>query len=1072
MRTGKRIFLWIIALLVVITTIMGSALTTYAAGFEDVAVSSSIYLDEDGNFVFISYDKKKTSSTSYKTIGFTISRCIQVEKEEYIPEEYVTIPLSTRYTPVEIVSETQSHICNKWTIKADYVMQLIAEKYPDWYTVLNSEDGYYLKFDAIMVIVKNGIDGGHLSADGTPIGTVYDKHNKEELKQAENWADPNRIDTHFDKYFFVGEVLDEDSQLGTDAPAEEFQETIGKNTPFYRTWNINPEGIFDLSQGIPTSENIMNGFEADGWFGTVDIGKHQTTKTYAFNFKINYDSYYYPGDTDGDGIDDPPRVTTATENYTYTVTRAASYFYIQNMALYDFKDGYIKNSVYPGDTIVYDSTDHEIPFDITVNGIQNPDIVETWIPDDNVHVDWPVAQDISKEINAGSLEEGKTIAADAAERAVGNATVHNDRIVINDKIYMTDEPAPGDRPHMYAPIAEDDYAIEQYEETVKIPSNVANGIYATENKVRYLRVAPKTLAAKIFEELHIKEGFEPNEPIYVHTPVISPVTIIDPETGRRYPGEDTQLISENRLNVDYELLLDGTYTFRFDPETHRDIQGYGWSGDPSKYDKYTAFKEAMFPFDVEVNGKFYEKDTWVTLPDFRQNTFYITPWTEEKDEYIIKYRVAPENVVDENGVNHIDDTEYLHNLDMSKYVATYEIKVEVSGRMYGFEVDGINDRDTFGDPQITSGTDRISLASMGHEKKTGVKNRIGGNRVRQTATGNVISWETRDTLPFSNGRSNFYDDMGTLYAGTDFSFTFYTMANLQDSRDEIIIRPTFRYIDKNGNEIPREDIEIYYSSDAGYFIKAGSDKELADLMSVTISDEEFKDTYSDADVMLTVNHDNDLQGMNITAKQYIEQKIECSSLSKICLTNSLRLLMGSYEHLERNLDRSLEDEMLPIGKDEELDEAHYKMLQSSIQKWYGTYRIPSKLYVHIREEGDDPDNAALEYAKEHGGISENSAFWEKNGYLVLNFEIASKNEGEDHLQYFPSTLPENEERLSEGKLDQWYVENFGRKNPDQQRNVFAGSEKMMIPVESGDVAVICIGDNFNDRFHPGIMIIN
>lgn len=1072
MRTGKRIFLWIIALLIIVTSIIGSVMTTYAAGFEDIAVSSSIYLDEDGNFVFVSYDKKKTSSTSYKTIGFTISRCVQVEKVEYVPDEYVTIPLSTRYTPVEIVSETQSHVCNKWTIKADYVMQVIAEQYPDWYTVLNDEDGYYLKFDAVMVIVKNGVAGGRLSADGSPMGVVYDKHNREALKSAENWADVNKIDTHFDKYFFVGEVINEDTQTGTDAPAEEYLETIGKNTPYYRTWNINPEGIFDLSKGIPTSENIKNGFEADGWFGTIDIGKHETSKTFIYKFKIKYDSYYYPGDTDGDGVDDPPKVTTATEDYTYTVTRKASYYYIQNMALYDFKDGYIKNSVYPGDTIVYDSTDREIPFDITVNGVQNPDVVETWMPDDKVHVSWPTAGSVDKEVSAGTLEEGKTAAAAAAEKAVGKATVHNDRIVINNKVYMKDEAAEGDSPHLYEKIGEDDYATEEYEETVTIPSNVANGIYQTENKVRYLRVAPRTLAAKIFEELHIKEGFEQNEPIYVHTPVISPVTIIDPETEERYAGEDTQLISENRMNVDYELLLDGTYTFRFDPELHRDIQGYGWSGDPSKYDKYTAFKEAMFPFDVEVNGEFYEKNTWITLPDFRKNTFYITPWTEEKDEYVIKYRVAPENVIDENGVNHIEDTEYLHNLDMNKYVATYEIKVEVSGRMYGFEVVGINDRDTFGDPQVNSGSERMSFASLGHEKKTGVKNRIGKSSVRETASGKITPWKVCDTLPFANGRSNFYEEMGTLYAGTDFSFTFYTMANLQDNMDEIVIRPTFRYIDKSGREVPEEDVEIYYTSDAGYFIKAGSDKELADLISVSISDEEFRDSYTDNDVAQTVMHDNDMLGKNMTAKQYIEQSIKCSSLSKITLTNPLRLLTGSYALLERNLDRSIDEEMIPIGKNEEIDATHRKMLQSAIQKWYGTYWIPSDLYVHIRNEGENPDNAALEYAKEHDGISKNSQFWEKNGYLVLNFEISSKNEGVDHLQYYPSNLSENEGRLSEGSCDQWYIENFGRKNPDQQRNVLAGVDKVEIPVESGDVAVICIGDNLNDRFQPGIMIIN
>lgn len=1061
----RRIFLWLLALLIFISTLMGAAYTAMAAGIGDTEVTDSIYLDDNGNFVFMSYDKKATSTTRYKTVGFTISRCVSNKKEEYVPDEYIKVPLSTSNTPQEIVSETPTHICSKWTINADFVMSQIQSMYPDWYDALQQEKGYFLKFDAIMVIIRNGSPSGMIGANGTYFGTVYDKHSKEALKNAENWADPDKLDTHFDKYFFVGEMVEDDLTGSTDAPADEFVETIGKNDPYYRTYNEAATGEFDLSLGIPTSEDVHNGFEVDGWFGTLDVGKHEAEKTYTFTFSITYDVPYVGG------------VTQTTEDYTYTVTRKAAYFYIQNMALYDFGDAFIENSVYPGDTIVYTGEPDTVTFDVSVNGVTNPETVDTWVPDDSKHITWPEAGTYTSAISASTYEDGKSAAKSAAEAAVGKATVVNDRICINGIVYMDNTPAAGDEPLTYSLIGEDDYAVEYFDETVTIPSNVANGVYPTEMQVRFARMEPKTLASKIFTELHIKEGYENNEPIHVHTPVISPVTIIDPDTGNRYQGEHTQLIEENRVNVDYELLLDGTYTFKFDPELHREIQGYGWSGDPSKYDKYTAFKEVMFPFDVEVNGQYFNKDEWITLPDFQQNTFYITPWTVEKPIYTIKYRVAPENVVDENGINHIDDTEWLANTDMAQYVATYEITVEVSGRMYGFQAVGVNDSDMFDgyDGSHASGA-KIPFCPDEQEKKAGIKNRIGENDVRVTKDGSINNaWDEANTLPFANGVSNVYEDMGTLYAGTEFSFTFMTMANLQDeSGDSITVTPTFRYVEENGTVHEYEDIDVYYNSDAGTYIKAGSSRDRANIHEVSLSNEEFKEAYTREQLKTTVDFHNELTGDVLTDKQYLKRSYEASCFSRISLKNPLRLLAGGYEELERNLSNPM-DSLEIIGTPEDpIDGDHEKLLKASIQKWYGTYYVPGELFVHLKEagEGDDP---AWEYAQTHDGLSSDSDFWEKGGYLVINFEIASKNNGVEHLEYFPSELEINEGRISEGDKDQWYIENFGV--PDdpanlQSRTVKAGYTDTEIEVRSGDVAVVFLDESLNDRYETGILIIN
>ena len=1062
-KKGKRRQL--IAIVTLVVMLVVSLLPCFfvrAAGNDDVAVSNSIYLDEDGNFVFISYDKKKTSSTSYKTIGFTISRCVSIDKEEYVPEEYVKIALSTTMTPCEVVSETSSHICNKWTINADYVMSLIAANYPDWADELMNSAGYYLKFDAIMVVVHNGHLSGSMFADGTYLGTVYDKHSKDALKGAEAWADPGKLDTHFDKYFFVGEMVGDDVVNPTDAPAEDFVETIGKNEPYYRTWNFSTGDKFDLSKGIPTSEDVTNGFEADGWYGIVDIGKHTTTHNVTLNFDLHYKRYYTNSDNE--------TVVTDTQTYgvSVTVPVTASYFYIQNIALYDFKDAFIENSVYPGDTIVHTGEEGTVDFDIKINGTENPVDVATWYPDDNVHVKWPTApDDYDHEIYSdGNYDDAYNKAVEAAKNAVGKAKVYNDRLIVNGITYMSDAEADGDSPLTYEVIGDDDYAVEEFEETVTIPSNVANGVYPTKNQVRYIRAVPGTGTARIFEALHIKEGFEQNEPVHVHTPVISPVTIIDPDTGEKFEGEQTQLIEENRVNVEYELLLDGTYTFQFDPEMHRDIQGYGWSEEPSKYDKYTAFKEVMFPFDVEL----YKKDYWITLSDFYRDTFYIPPWVEENKNYTIKFRVAPENVVDEQGVNHIEDTQYLANLDIAKYVATYEIPVEVSGRIYGFEAVGVNDRVTFaGDPDA-SAYQRFSLLQEGWEKKVGPFNRIGEAQVRSTMEGTVTdAWEEVNTLPFAGGRSNIYSRMGWLSKGNDFSFTFYTMANLADEDDSIIITPTFRYIDKNTGAV-KDDIKVYYHDGEDLYIEVGSAKDEAHITPVSLDDTEFDGAYTQGQLAYTVARKNGIDGVAELASrgqinEYLRKKTDAATMGKIVLKDPLRLLMdlpGALEQLERNLSNN-RDALVSF---EDMDGDTEQQLKESIQKWYCTYHLPSKLFVC------DDDINLWEYAQDKYGITEYDDVFLRNGYLVVNIEIETRNNGVEHLEYFPSVRPENAGRTSAGERDQWRVENFGEPYAGQTKSVTVMFDGTEIMTKSGDVAVIALSQSINDFYTPGILIIN
>lgn len=53
---------------------------------------------EEGWYIFQTLDKKKTSSTYYRTLGFTISRCVLGEQLRHPLGQYVTVVLS-EYDP-------------------------------------------------------------------------------------------------------------------------------------------------------------------------------------------------------------------------------------------------------------------------------------------------------------------------------------------------------------------------------------------------------------------------------------------------------------------------------------------------------------------------------------------------------------------------------------------------------------------------------------------------------------------------------------------------------------------------------------------------------------------------------------------------------------------------------------------------------------------------------------------------------------------------------------------------------------------------------------------------------------
>ena len=427
------------------------------------------------------------------------------------------------------------------------------------------------------------------------------------------------------------------------------------------------------------------------------------------------------------------------------------------------------------------------------------------------------------------------------------------------------------------------------------------------------------LAGTPLEDQHLLSPYEPNEPLFVHSPVIAPTTIdIDKDGDGLGDGDmstngghgTTQLVTEKAC--DYEFILDNDYVIHWEDFYHRSIPGYGDSGEnPSKYDKYTKDKWMKFPFEVYYDGVFYELtksdssgseneytewirvkrpdnymegDDWWNYVDGNHwvNTpIYIPSYAREITDTTktIYFRVEANNVYDEHGNDHgetdpdspIDFGEVQENANVdvqfvdapngAKYVATFKVDCQLSGIIYDFSVVGTDNASVYsGDSYI--GKHEISFASLKSEKKAGTKNRIGDTAVRYMLDGTVTnSWNSNNTIVLTDAKSKQFKKMGAVWKGQTFSYSFKTIANLWDTGandDYITISPTLYYVSNTGKQLTKDsEVKIYYKDPvAGDYIEFGSARDKANIKKSLIGSPQLKDSYYDKNMTNHAHYGN------------------------------------------------------------------------------------------------------------------------------------------------------------------------------------------------------------------------
>ena len=963
---------------------------------------------------------------------------------------------------------------------------------------------------------------------------------------------------------------------------------------------------------------------------------------------------------------------THFKTVTVSTTRSGSYYAVTACNIYELQTVTVKNGAY--DVLTYNSDYGTLPVDCIVNGEVPRSSNASFVADENYHIQFADQTDNTygtKDYGHGEPSDA-TVRNDFQNAADSEAsltvTVRNDRLIVDGKTYMNEyqqtdhtnemvyadpsgpHPTKGNR---YAPkdIVLDDNdnlsdgeayktdvktlrtkdgdfgQIRKAEQTTTIPTSKANGAYPTTLNATYQSRIPnngsRTDTDNKTGEQVIRpadpgtatedlKNYKQNEPVIVHTPVVSPATILNTDKSDasenktqlvKDPGAVVTVLNEDGIKQTKplaKLRLDGTYMIEFDPyqwlsekldkyiedrvnqvaqdkydaaiaankseavaqglkqaildkyAVAKQKSGNGASSGVSQTGKYTSNpdgydgyleegygysvynefvrkKEVRFPFDVAVVDQSTGKETYLTVNSSTGYTdwydissvndyavkFYIPSWAEESttkfgnnntnadgtyNGYEIQLKVTAYNAPSDSS----ELAEDTSNRKLEKYIATFSTPVNVSGWIYNFQIVGTNDKDMFaGYNENASEKTDYAFALNKEEKKSGTTNRLGGAYVRYTLDDTVTNnWSTKNVTPTHpasgsvKGSSDVYSNMGVFWKGTTFSYSVKTIANLADTTDKIVIKPTLKFYDGDLNYIGDTsdgNLKVYYSDKNGNFIEYGSDRDKNNVKNVSLSSDQFKGSWLQGlgnDSFLSneqksklpagYNLDNELsytaEKYSITTDELLNRKTDSYTLSSIVLNPDTRLYTGNSDQLARNMEHVSTD----AGYDKTpQNNASEDTFRKSMQTWYGQYTIPDKLYVTTQTElnkvGDvngDGKTDLTDYSLKKP-LSNDSDLWKKTGYIVINFGITTENNGVTHLTYNGG---------SDGShTDMWTTENQMKKItlPKQTPEPGTGTNTTdpkygtgTINLQSGDIAIVDTRYSLSDKYSAHIFIIN
>jgi hypothetical protein len=474
----------------------------------------------------------------------------------------------------------------------------------------------------------------------------------------------------------------------------------------------------------------------------------------------------------------------------------------------------------------------------------------------------------------------------------------------------------------------------------------------------------------------------------VHTPVVT----------HGYTSDDKA--HDQRVNPSAArntLVLDRPFSVTLSNHgTHRDIPGYG----TQTYTKYIKRKEVLFTFDVYriSDSKYFPANTWIEIPAAQQSEvdFYLPVWVDEGN-HTVKFRTIAENAPSDS------DGQRNANEELSYHSAYDTVDVYVVGRLYDFRITDISD-------PVWDDVDKTYY--------------VGARGIDGQARSDI---DASDTLPIRAGSHPTYRNAIPKH-GYHFKFNVKTKGNMFDYDDGIRITPTFYYVPKTGtNNSHVQPVDLYYHDGNNKFIKIGSDRDRTRLY-ITLNARDRKVPQSDLQ--------NTAPYFGLSFADYMNQianrQVYVGKYSWQIIPQYLRTFIG--------LNPDATTYGINIPPNATADQQYRSLL--SVQQWYGQYSLPATLYA-VPKGTNIYDN---------GPLYEDSPIFLRNGYLLVNFQIETLQNGDPETPYL--------RYYNTPHANQWLIEGFNYTITDAFGKSFV--------FHNGDVILIDLDASSSGDYGSGI----
>lgn len=724
---------------------------------------------------------------------------------------------------------------------------------------------------------------------------------------------------------------------------------------------------FNVLDGIPTTESLYGNVLTKSYLHQNKFVEMGGTCTFDITVNREYTLTWDPGktvtDDEGNTRTEPdPQSDTETVTKSYSVKREYSYWVIDNLEVYQIDEATLQNYAFAGNEIRILPAGHTPPSYSTAksSGFTAPN------PENPV------------EAPSGSKSGGKSRPSVSgenlssyAEGAVEEVKVTNDTLTFNGTTIMQGAETTRSGPKPGAiPVASSIGENVLYSPGHEIPISKTNKANQPSTGTIYYGLMSG----------NIQGGADKSYPIpginsvTVHTPVVMYPDVSDDAAHNQ---KTTPAAGRSAL------ILDRPFTVELpNSGQHTNYIGYG----NRNYLKYIGSKQVRFPFDVYdgARANFYPKNTWIEVRKEQETyPFFLPVWVDE-GFYEVEFRSISHNAP--GGATQQTSA----NLNLVHHVAYDKVAVDVIGRVYDFQVTDIADYNW----------ELVFRAAKGSRIPTGASYWVGRQGIDGAPRGNA----ERYTLPIRPGSHPLYKN-AVVKTGYHFKFDLKTKGNMFGLEDQIVITPSFYFVD--GDSGARQAVDLYYHTGSQSYVRIGSPSDQVKRYVIlnerlrNVPEEELRDT-----ALYKYDHEYTFnQVAGIGRSQFVQNFMErqtmretsIGSLSLLRLPEGVRTLMGPKTGIPVTVDLA--------------------RANAAVQKWYGEYSLPAELFAV------PTGTNVAEYGRTHGGLTDRSEIFLKNGYIVVNFNVETVRNGElnrPYLQYIHGPL-----------MNQWHdMEGFVRQVTD------------------------------------------